>query len=96
MSKSGDHGTTVMVRVGGLGSVLPAASITVIVATYVPGFANVTLPGVRALEVAGDPPVNTHEYWAAPVAAANDTDWPGAIVTSDTGAVIVPAGGGVA
>ena len=53
MEKSGLVGSTVIVRVGGLGSELPVASITVSEVVYVPGTPNVTFPGFCAVDVAG-------------------------------------------
>ena len=76
MSKSALAGRTVMVRVGGLGSELPSPSITVSEATYSPGVLNVTLPGFCAVEVAGDPPGKTHEYFAELEVVPKDTDPP--------------------
>jgi hypothetical protein len=61
MPKSGLVGSTVIVRVGGLGSELPVASLTVSEIVYVPGTPNVTFPGFCAVDVAGVPPGNTHE-----------------------------------
>src|SRR5438477_9921288 len=61
MSKSGLVRSTVIVRVGGFGSELPVASITVSETVYVPGVLNVTLSGFRAVDVAGEPPGKTHE-----------------------------------
>jgi hypothetical protein len=61
MEKSGLVGSTVIVRVGGLGSELPVASITVREIVYVPGTSNVTFPGFCAVDVAGVPPGNTQE-----------------------------------
>ena len=61
MLKSGLVGSTVIVRVGGLGSELPVASITVSETVYIPGVLNVTLPGFRAVDVAGEPPGKTQE-----------------------------------
>ena len=61
MSKSGLVGSTVIVRVGGFGSELPVASITVSETVYDPGVLNVTLPGFCAVEVAGEPPGKTQE-----------------------------------
>jgi len=61
MEKSGLVGSTVIVRVGGLGSELPVASITVSEIVYVPGTPNVTFPGFCAVDVAGIPPGNTQE-----------------------------------
>ena len=45
IEKSGVTGVTVIVRVGGLGSEFPSASMTVREVTYVPGTSKVTLPG---------------------------------------------------
>ncbi len=53
---------TVMVRTGGLGSVFPALSVTVNVTEYLPGFANVTVPGLASELVLGEPPRKTQEY----------------------------------
>jgi hypothetical protein len=61
MEKSGLVGSTVIVRVGGLGSEFPVASITVSEIVYVPGTLKVTFPGLRAVDVAGQPPGNTQE-----------------------------------
>ena len=52
---------TLMVRTGGLGSVLPAESVTVNEAVYVPAVENVTAPGFCNELVAGDPPRKLHE-----------------------------------
>jgi hypothetical protein len=61
MSKSGLVGSTSIVRVGGFGSELPVASITVSETVYVPYVLNVTLPGFCAVDVAGEPPGKTQE-----------------------------------
>jgi len=58
--------------------------------------AKVTLPGVFATDVAGDPPGKTHEYFAAVVLVPKETDPPAGIVASEPGDVITPTGGGVA
>ncbi len=50
-----------IVRVGGFGSELPVASITVSETVYIPGVLNVTLPGFCAVDVAGEPPGKTQE-----------------------------------
>ena len=52
-------------------------------------------PGVCTLEVAGDPPGNTHEYFAAMEVVLKAADPPAVMVTSDAGDVIVPRGGDV-
>ena len=52
---------TVIVRVLGLGSVIPALSVTVNETVYVPAVENVIVPGFASVLVAGDPPRNTHE-----------------------------------
>ncbi len=93
IQKSGAGPRTQMVRVGGLGSVLPAASRTVSEATYVPGVSNVTLPGFCTVAVAGVPPGNTQEYPAATVSVANVTVSPALTHRSAAGAVITPRGG---
>jgi hypothetical protein len=61
IEKSPLAGSTVMIRAGGLGSLLPLASITVIETEYVPGVLKTTLPGFCTVEVPGEPPGNTHE-----------------------------------
>jgi hypothetical protein len=60
-----------------------------------PAEANVTFPGLRAVEFAGAPPANTHEYAAAAVFVENGTDPPAWMVTSAVGESIVPEGGTV-
>jgi hypothetical protein len=96
IAKSGLGGSTVMVRVGGVGSELPLPSISVSEATYAPGVLKVTLPGFCAVEVAGDPLGKTHEYLAAAEVVPKETDPPAGIVVSDAGVEIVPFGGNVA
>jgi hypothetical protein len=93
MSKFPEAGKTLILRRGGLASELFAASTTVNDATYSPAEENVTFPGVCSVDVAGEPPGNIHEYFAAVLVVANDTEPPAVIVTSDTGELIVPAGG---
>ena len=93
MEKSGLVGSTVTLRVGGLGSELPVASITVREIMYVPGTPNVTFPGFCAVDVAGVPPGNTQEYLEAVVLVPKLIPLPAVIVTSPDGAVIVPLGG---
>ena len=96
MEKSGLVGSTVIVRVGGLGSELPVASITVSEVVYVPGTPNVTFPGfcaVSAVDVAGVPPGNTQEYPEAVVLEPKLIALPAVIVTSPDGVIIVPLGG---
>ena len=93
MEKSGLLGRTVIVRVGGLGSELPVASITVSEIVYVPGTLNVTLPGFCAVDVAGEPPGNTQEYLEALVLVPKLITLPAVIVLSPDGAVIAPVGG---
>ena len=51
-----------MVRVFGDGSLRPALSVTVRVATNMPGVEYVTLPGVATLLDPGLPPGNDQEY----------------------------------
>ena len=53
-------------------------------------------PGTCAVEVAGDPPGKTHEYWAAVEVVLKATDPPAAIVVSPAGDEMVPCGGEVA
>src|SRR3989442_83750 len=89
---------TVIVRVGGLGSLSPRLSVTVSETMYVPGVENVTAPGVAALLVADEPPGKTHERVATLPSASvpsplNVTDCPALIVTSVVGFRIVPWGG---
>jgi hypothetical protein len=93
MEKSGLVGSTVIVRVGGLGSELPVASITVSEVVYVPGAPNVTFPGFCAVDVAGVPPGNTQEYFEAVVLVPKLIALPAVIVLSPEGVVIVPVGG---
>jgi hypothetical protein len=95
ISKSGPP-RTVIIRVGGLGSELPAPSIRVSDAIYSPGVLKVMLPGFCPLELDGDPPGNTHEYLAAVEAVLNATELPAVMVISEAGVAIVPRGGGVA
>jgi len=93
MEKSGLVGSTVIVRVGGLGSELPVASITVSEIVYVPGPPNVTLPGFCAVDVAGVPPGKTQEYLEALVLVPKLIALPAVMVTSPDGAVMAPVGG---
>jgi hypothetical protein len=93
ISKSALAGRTVMVRVGGLGSELPAASISVRETLYSPGVLNVMLPGFCAVEVAGDPLGKTHEYLAEVVLVEKDTACPAPIVMSEAGVEMMPLGG---
>ena len=93
MEKSGLVGSTVIVRVGGLGSELPVASITLSEIVYVPGTLNVTFPGFWAVDVAGVPPGNTQEYLEALVVVRKVITLPAVIVLSPDGAVIAPVGG---
>jgi hypothetical protein len=95
MWKSGVDGVTVTVRVGGLGSEFPTASITVSEVVYLPGVLKVTLPGVCAVEVVGVPPGKTHEYFAAAVAVPNETEEPAGMVRSVAGEAMAPSGGAV-
>src|SRR5690349_18653515 len=90
MVKSALLGSTVTVRVGGDGSELPAESIAVSEAVYTPAEGNVTLPGLRAVDVAGVPPGKIHEYAAAAALVENDTDPPAWMVTSAAGESMVP------
>jgi hypothetical protein len=96
MSKSPLAGLTVMIRVGGLGSEFPLASIAVIETTYVPAAGKVTLFEPCDVEVPGTPPGNTHEYCDTPAAALKESDPPAVMVVSDAGAVMLPSGGGPA
>jgi hypothetical protein len=93
MLKSGLVGSTVTVRVGGFGSELPVASITVSEVVYVPGTLKVTFPGFCAVDVAGVPPGNTQEYLEALVFVPKLTTLPAVIVTLPDGALITPLGG---
>ena len=56
-----DPVVTVIVRVGGLGSVEPRLSVTVKDATWVPTPEKVTAPGLARELDAGFPPGKTHE-----------------------------------
>src|SRR5262249_47256309 len=71
IAKSGLVGSTVIFRVGGLGSELPVESITVSEMVYVPDTANVTFPGFCTIDVAGEPPGSTQEYLEAVVTELN-------------------------
>ena len=93
MEKSGLVGSTVIVRVGGFGSELPVASITVSEVVYVPGTLNVTFPGFCVVDVVGLPPGNTQEYFEALVLVPKLIMLPAAIVISPDGVVMVPVGG---
>ena len=93
MEKSGLVGSTVIVRVGGLGSELPVALIIVSEIVYVPGTLNVTGPGFCIVDVAGVPPGNTQEYFGAVVVVPKLIVFPLVIVISPDGALIVPLGG---
>jgi hypothetical protein len=96
MSKLALAGRTLIVRVGGFGSELPMASTTVSDVTYSPGVLKVTFPGFCDVEVAGDPPGNTHEYFAALDVVPKDTDPPAPIVMSKEGVEMTPLGGAAA
>ena len=97
MEKSGLVGSTVIVRVGGLGSELPVASITVSEVVYVPDTPNVTFPGFCAVDIdvpSGSlPPGNTQEYFEAVLVEPKLIALPAVIVISLDGASIVPVGG---
>ena len=93
IEKSGLVGSTVIVRVGGLGSELPVASITVSEVVYVPGTLNMTLPGFCAVDVAGLPPGNTQEYFEAALFVLKLIALPTVIVISPDGVVMAPVGG---
>jgi hypothetical protein len=93
MEKSGLVGSTVTIRVGGLGSELPVASITVSETVYVPGTPNVTFPGFCAVDVAGFPPGKTQEYFEAVLLVLKLIAFPAVIVISPDGVVIAPVGG---
>ena len=51
-------GCTVIRRVGGLGSLVPALSVTISVTSYTPGVENATAPGVAEVLESGVPPGN--------------------------------------
>ena len=93
MEKSGLVGSTVIVRVGGLGSELPVPSLIVSEIVYVPATPNVTFPGFCAVDVAGVPPGNTQEYPEAVEVEPKVIALPAVIITSPDGAVIIPLGG---
>src|SRR5579859_2855750 len=95
MSKSALAGRTVIVRVGGLGSEFPVASISVSDTVYSPGVLNSTLVGFCAVDVAGDPPGNTQEYFAAVTLVVKFTVCPAPIVTSEAGDEMTPFGADV-
>ena len=86
MDKSENAGKTMMVRVVGDGSLRPALSVTVSVATNVPGVEYVTLPGAATLLDPGLPPGNDQEYAVTvPSGSVPDpeknTDRPAKIIT---------------
>src|ERR1051325_1801840 len=58
---SADVPATLTVTTGGLVLLSPLLSSTVSETVYVPGFANVTLPGLWSVLVFGVPPGNTHQ-----------------------------------
>jgi hypothetical protein len=93
MAKSGLVGSTVIFRVGGLGSELPVASLIVSEILYVPDTPNMTFSGFCAVDVAGVPPGNTQEYFEAVVGEPKLIGLPAVIVTSEDGVLIVPLGG---
>jgi hypothetical protein len=93
ISKSALAGRTLILRRGGLGSELPAASIKVNDATYSPAVLKVTFPGVLVVATEGLPPGKIHEYLLELVAEANDTVSPALMVTSADGKLIEPEGG---
>jgi hypothetical protein len=93
IEKSALVGSTVIIRVGGLGSELPLLSLTVSDATYSPGVLKTTFPGFLSVEVRGEPPGKTQEYLAALEVVLKETMLPAAIVMSEVGEVIVPLGG---
>ena len=82
-----------IVRVGGLGSELPLASMTVSEIVYFPGPPNLTFPGFCAVDVAGLPPGNTQEYFEAVLPVPKLIALPAVIVISPDGVVIAPLGG---
>ena len=91
-------GCTVIVSVGGLGSLIPKLSTTVSDPTEVPAEGNVTTPGFSTVLVVGIPAGKYHEYAdiepsVSKAVAPKLTDWPAVIVMPPVGAVIVPFGG---
>lgn len=72
---------------------MPKLSITFKDATYVPGVSKVTLPGFCSVDVAGDPPGKTQEYWDEVEVVPKLTELPATMVTFDSGDVIVAVGG---
>src|SRR6266480_4715046 len=92
------QGKTMTVRVFGDGSLRPALSVTVRVATNVPGVEYVTLPGVATLLDPGLPPGNDQEYpVTVPSGSVPDpeknTDRPAKMITYPEGLSIDPVGG---
>ena len=91
-------GTTVIVRVGGFGSLSPLLSETVRETTSLPVAENMTGPGFCNVLALGFPPGNTQEkpvivpLVAVPV-PEKFTDCPAPIVTLPVGLKIVPDGG---
>ena len=91
-------GCTVIVSVGGLGSLSPTLSTTVSDPTEVPEAGNVTTPGLSTVLVVGVALGKYHEYAdtepsGSLAVAPQLTAWPAVIVMSPVGAVIVPLGG---
>ncbi len=87
-----------MVRVFGDGSLTPALSVTVRVATNMPGVEYVTSPGVATLLEPGLPPGNDQEYpVTVPSRSVPDpeknTDRPAKMITLPEGLSIDPVGG---
>jgi len=95
MSKLALAGRTLMVRVDGLGSELPVATISVKETVYSPAVLNLTLPGFCAVEVAGDPPGKIQEYLADVVVVPKDTECPAPMVVSEAGDEMIPFGADV-
>src|SRR5207302_1463399 len=92
------QGKTTTVRVFGDGSFRPASSVTVRVATNMPGVEYVTLPGVASLLAPGLPPGNDQEYAVTvPSGSVPDpeknTDCRAQMFTSLEGLLSVPVGG---
>ena len=89
---------TVMVRVGGLGSLIPKLSTAVSDATEVPAVGNVTQPELSDVLVTGVAPGKYHEEAntepsGSTALAPKFTIVPALMVMSAVGALVVPWGG---
>ena len=86
----GGGGSTVIVRVGGLGSELPLASMTVSERDVVPGVLKVTFPGSSPSRSPAIRRERPRSIWRRVVLVLKKTDPPAVIVTSAGGRAIAP------